>query len=72
MTLYELMNNTTIQGDVCIQPYDKDGRELPAFYVKNTDDAAYSGWDMEWEDWEVRYIYANVHGTLVIEIWEVE
>lgn len=76
MTLYELMNNTTIQGDVLIQPYDVDGRVLDGFCVKCTADlsGACSGadWQEEWDEWEVNYIYVNIHGVLVIEIQEEE
>lgn len=74
MTLYELMNNTTIQGDVCIQPFDVDGRELDSFFVKMTDDLAFScggdDWVVDWEEWKVSYIYVNMSGVLVIEIQE--
>ncbi len=74
MTLYELMNSTTIQGDVCIQPFDADGRELDGFYVKNTEDLAYAcggeDWNEDWEEWKVNYILVDIHGNLVIEIRE--
>ena len=76
MTLYELINNTTIQGNVFIQPFDADGRELDGFSVKNTEDlaAACGGkdWIDEWDDWKVNYIYANIAGIIVIEIQEEE
>ena len=76
MTLYELVNNTTIQGNVFIQPFDADGRELDGFSVKNTEDlaAACGGkdWIEDWDEWQVNYIYVNIHGVLVIEIQEEE
>lgn len=78
MTLYELMNNTTIQGDVYIQPYDKAGRELvgDGFSVKGTEDLSGScggkDWVEDWEEYEVNYIYVNIRGVLVIEIQEGE
>lgn len=73
MTLYELVNNTTIQSNVTIIPTDKDGNELEHFHVDFTDDLAYAGWPGDWEDYEVTYIYAS-HSTheLVIEIREQE
>ena len=76
MTLYELVNNTTIQGNVFIQPFDTDGRELDGFSVKDTEDLSGScggkDWVDEWDEWEVNYIYVNIHGILVIEIQEDE
>ena len=72
MTLYELVNNTAIQGNVTIIPTDKDGKELSHFHVDCTDDLAYAGWDDEWEDWEVGYIFVDRYYNLVIEIREKE
>lgn len=72
MTLYELVNNTTIQSNVTIIPTDKDGNELEHFHVDFTDDLAYAGWPGDWEDYEVGYIYVNSNHNLVIEIREKE
>ena len=72
MTLYELVNNATIQGNVTIIPTDKDGKELGHFHVNSTDDLAYAGWDDEWEDWGVGYIFVDQYHNLVIEIREQE
>lgn len=72
MTLYELVQNTTIQSDVDIIPMDKDGNELDHFHVDSTDDLAYAGWPDEWEDFEVKYIYVNSYHNLVIEVREKE
>ena len=73
MTLYELVNNTTIQSNVAIIPMDEDGNELGGFHIDFTEDLAYAGWPEEWEDYEVTYIYASpsTH-ELVIEIREQE
>ena len=72
MTLYELVNNTTIQSNVTIIPTDKDGNELEHFHVDFTDDLAYAGWPGDWEDYEVVYIYVNSYHNLVIEIRKKE
>ena len=73
MTLYELVQNTTIQSDVDIIPMDKDGNELDHFHTDFTEDLAYAGWPDDWEDYEVVYIYVSpsTH-NLVIEIREQE
>ena len=70
MTLYELVNSTTIQGDVTISPRDIQGNEIGNFYVKGTYDLACAGWNDDWEDWTVTYIYVDEWHNLVIEIKE--
>ncbi len=58
MTLYELMNNTTIQGDVKIRVFnEKDYEEVGMKLLKGIDDLSVEPLPEEWEDLEVRYIY---------------
>lgn len=72
ITLYELVNNITIQGNVSVVPFNKDGDEIGRIYVDHTDDLAnYDKFD-EYEDWPVTFIYADRLGRLVIEVQEEE
>ena len=58
MSLDELMNNTTIQGDVKIRVFNAEtGDELFMKLFTYVDDLACEVMPEEWEDLEVRYIY---------------
>lgn len=58
MTLYELMNNTTIQGDVKIRVFSEENyEEIGMKLFKGVDDLSVEDVPEEWEDLEVRYIY---------------
>lgn len=73
MTLYELMNNTTIQGNVDIVYY-VDGEETDSRVFRHVEDLASSIADLPegWEDCEVKYMWASSDGYLHIEIYEEE
>ena len=73
MTLYELVNNTTIQGNAMILPFNMNGDELAPILINDADDVAgYSGEYDDYEDWEVTFIYVDRLKNLVIEVQEEE
>lgn len=57
MTLYELMNNTTIQGDVKIRVFNSEDDEVATKRFYGVGDLSVEDIPEEWEDLEVRYIY---------------
>ena len=80
MTLYDLVNATTIQGEfIEIRVYEEDGTdEVKSQDYQYVDDLAYEDID-EYEDMEIRFIYSSAfvryypHGTrncseLIIEL----
>ncbi|MBO5969204.1 MAG: hypothetical protein J6S14_11985 [Clostridia bacterium] len=71
MTLYELINNTTIQGNVDITCF-VDGIETDSETFLHTDDLASVSFPEEWEDYEVKYIWASNDGYIHIEIYKEE
>lgn len=74
MTLYELANNTTVQGNIDIVLFDGNGNEQDdrAFsYVEDL--STYLNQLPEgWEDCEVRFIWPAADGWLHIEIYAEE
>lgn len=69
ITLYDLMHNTSVQGDVTIRVYKDIGCDPVA--VKNftyVDDLLEEDIPDEWEELEVRYMFC-VAGMLIIEIY---
>ena len=67
MTLYELMHNTTVQGDIRISTW-VDGEEKDALYLKNCDDLNCPEIPDGWEDREVFFLFCPGDGYLHIEI----
>lgn len=59
MSLFELVNNTTIQGDVKIRVFNADGDEIDSKELHYMDDLSMPSVELpeEWEDMEVRYMY---------------
>ena len=57
MTLYDLMNGTTLQGHIEVKKLDEDGSELKSCFYENCEDL--SGVDLPdgWEDYNVTYVY---------------
>ena len=81
MTLYDLMNNITLQGHIEIQLFDKSGEEKESRFFEHCEDL--NGMELPdgWEDKEVSYIYpqkftrkhwtwAEESSCLIIEIKE--
>lgn len=76
MTLYDLANATTIQGNVEVAVIE-DGLVQRHYFYHNCDDLAHAGFDCEAEDideMEVVYIYPDKASDgriwLVIEVTE--
>lgn len=73
MTLYELANNTSIQGniDVCLF---RGEEEVNCKTFDHVDDLSLylSELPEGWEDLDVGYIFVDGDGYLHIEIWEEE
>lgn len=62
MTLYDLANQITIQGDIRVSKFDEEGNEIILMNVENTDDLA-DELPEEYEDLTVKYIYEGEDGT---------
>lgn len=62
MTIYELANQTTIQGDVRVSKFDEDANEIILINVQGTDDLAYDIPE-EYEDLTVRFIFSGEDGV---------
>lgn len=72
MSLYELMNNTTIQGHVRIVVFDHDGSRIEdEKYMRYVDDLAYEELPEGWEDMTVEFLYWD-SDYLTIEIYMKE
>ena len=73
MTLYNLVNNTTIQGNVRITAYDDGSYNLPKkgenvlFEEENVDDLCGMQEDY-YEDAEIVYMFCDKNGYLNIEL----
>ena len=61
MTLYELANQTTIQGNVRVSKFDEDANEIILVNAHGTDDLAYEIPE-EYEDLTVKYIFNGEDG----------
>ena len=61
MTLYDLMNSMTLQGNIEIRVMNCDGAVLKAEYFESVDDLEYCEISRleEMENLEVKYIYAE-------------
>ena len=58
MTLYDLTNSMTLQGNICITVFDPDGREKERRYFRDQDDFTTYHVDADdLDDLEVSYIY---------------
>ncbi len=71
MTLYDMVNNVTVQGTVEVRLYDTHCEELGSKFFEDSGDLYTEEMSNleEWEDYEVKYIYTvkgvrnyNVHG----------
>ena len=71
MTLYELMNNTIIQGDVKIRVFNSDDEEIAMKRFYSVDDLSVEDVSEAWEDLEVRYIY-YADRCITIELYTKE
>lgn len=70
ITLYDLMHNTTVQGDVRIRVYmDGNYDEIAMMMYRNVDDLSGENIPTEWEDLEVRYIFVGGDSILNIELY---
>lgn len=70
ITLYDLMNNITIQGDVRIRVYKDDSYdEIAMKLFRNVDGLNGEDIPTEWEDLEVRYIFVGGDSILNIELY---
>lgn len=70
ITLYDLMHNTTVQGDVRIRVYmDGNYDEIAMMLYRNVDDLNGENIPADWEDLEVRYIFVGGDGILNIELY---
>lgn len=68
MTLYELVNDVTLQGNIRISSWDKDGEETIHLIVENHDDLFTGDLDESYEDREVTYMFCPGDGYLHIEV----
>ena len=60
MTLYELTNSMTIQGNIFIKIFDLDGREHERRFFRNHDDfTTYRVGADDLDDLEIIYMYAS-------------
>lgn len=60
MTLYELTNSMTIQGNICVTIYDANGKETDRrFYYDLSDFVTYHEDADDLDDFVVTYIYAD-------------
>ena len=62
MTLYELVNQTTVQGDVRVSKFGENGAEDYLLSAQGTDDLA-AELPEEYEDLTVKYIYNGEDGV---------
>ena len=62
MTLYELANQTTIQGDVRVSRFDENGFEIILLNAQSTDDLA-NDLPEKYEELTVKYIFNGEDGT---------
>lgn len=73
ITLYDLMHNMTVQGDVRIRVYkDSDYDEIAIKLFRGVDDLNGEDIPDEWEELEVRYIFVGGDGILNIELYMEE
>ena len=73
ITLYDLMHNMTVQGDVRIRVYkDSDYDEIAIKLFRGVDDLNGEDIPDEWEELEARYIFVGGDGILNIELYMEE
>lgn len=68
MTLYELVNDITVQGAIRVSSWNEHDEEDVLFQTDGTDDFGCGDLEDEWEDREVKYIFCPGDGFLHIEI----
>lgn len=66
MTLYTLVASTIIQGNVRISAWDGETEKVVATW-ENCEQLWSGEIEEEWEDFEVKYIFASPDGYLHIE-----
>ena len=71
MTLFELVNDVTIQGDVRISTWKGDEEKI-LLEIDSTDDLTTAELDEAWEDAEVTYLFSPGDGYLHIEVSGVD
>lgn len=64
MTLYELANQITIQGDVRVSKFDENGFEIILLNAEGTDDLA-NDLPEEYEELTVKYIFNDEDGVRI-------
>ena len=67
MTLYDLVNDVTLQGNIRISSWNGDEEEV-LLEVENHDDLFTGDLDESYEDREVTYMFCPGDGYLHIEI----
>ena len=67
MTIYELVNDTTVQGAIRVSVFDDD-EELILWKTDGTDDFSTGDADEWWEDLNVNYLFCDGSGVLHIEV----
>ncbi len=58
MTLYNLTQSMTIQGNIEIAVFDAEGNEKERHFIRNSDDLCYDGID-EFEDLKVTFMFPS-------------
>ena len=70
-TLYDLVNSTTVQGDIKITIFDELGHEIEEWQTKYCDDLSNADIS-DFEFMEVNYIFCGSDGFLHIELEKTE
>ena len=69
MTLCELTNELTLQGNILVKVFDTEGNEQESRFVRDSGGLECIGDDLtDFEDCEVSYMYATSKNWLVIEV----
>ena len=58
MTLYDLVNSMTIQGNIELAVFDSEGAEKERHFIRNTDDLCYDDIS-DYEDLKVTFMFPN-------------
>ena len=67
MTLYDLVNSTTVQGDIRLSVW-KDHEEVEVKQFTYVDDLSYNSVPNKYLDMEVNFIFCGGDGFLHIEL----
>lgn len=62
MTLYDLANQITLQGDIRVSKFDEEANEIILLNAQGTDDLA-NDLPEEYEDLTVKYIFNGEDGV---------